>query len=81
MTTHLTAKDREYLQRRARLLRAWPWVGGALLLALVGLGGWMWWRVPKLINPWQVARQLNAGGLEPGTLELMAMLLPIIVLL
>ena len=58
-------------------MRAWPWLGGALLLVLAG---WLWWRTPKLINPWRVMQHLSAGDLQPGTLELMAVMLPIMVL-
>lgn len=73
--------EHDYLQRRERLARAWPWVGASLLAALLGLAVWLWWRTPLLIDPWLVMRRLAANDLGQGTLALMATMLPVLVIL
>jgi hypothetical protein len=55
-------------------------VGAALLAGILLFGLWLFFTAPRLINPYRVMRELQAGTLERGTLELMALLLPVAVL-
>ena len=59
----------------------WPWVGAALLLLLLGFMAVVWWRVPLLINPWAAFADFQDGAIEPATLHLMALMLPVVALL
>jgi hypothetical protein len=74
-----TNDDRRFLRRRQRLAAAWTPVGVTLLLALSACLGWLFVRVPYLVNPVYVARQLATGAIERSTLDLMALLLPVAV--
>ena len=76
----LAAGDLRYLARRRRLLRAWPWVGGSLLLVLLGVGAWLYLTRPRLADPGFVWRALEAGTLDPATLSLLAALVPVLLL-
>ncbi len=77
----MNESDRRFLQRRRRLARSWNLVGAALLLVLLALAATLFFRVPFLANPMYVADLLKTGGLERSTLELMAMMLPVVFLL
>ena len=77
---NLSPMDRIYLQKRERMVRYWPWAGGALLIALLALVGWMWWNVPHLVNPWAVSMEIQAGTLSDGSALLMAAMLPVLTL-
>lgn len=73
--------DRRFLQRRRRLARSWNLVGAMLLLVLAALTATLFFRVPFLANPLYVIDLLKDGNLERSTMELMAFMLPIVVLL
>ena len=77
----LDSKESEFIEKRARLLKLWPWFGGGLLLMLVFLGAWMWISVPFMINPWHVFAALEAATLPASTLDIMAAMLPVVILL
>lgn len=76
----LSPSDIQYVKKRKRLTRSWPVAGGILLLFLAGLAGWLWLKVPYLINPWIVFDHLESGTLPESTTALMAAMLPILVL-
>lgn len=69
-----------FLRRRRALVRAWPFVGGGLLAALVLFSSWLFVRNPLLINPMEIVQRLEGGGLDPSTLMTMAGLLPLMFL-
>jgi hypothetical protein len=77
---NLTAQDRAFIEKRKKLLNAWPWAGGGLLVMLAGFTTWLWIRVPMMINPWAAMEAIGAGTMEATTLTLMAVMLPILVL-
>lgn len=60
------------------MIRLWPWVGGSLLAGIIGLAAYFYFRIPLIINPWEVVSRLEAGTLPRSTLETMAVLLPIV---
>jgi hypothetical protein len=69
--------DLRFVRRRAVLVRAWPWVGTALLLAVIG--PWSYWLFSGTLiaSPWAVARGLEQGALQHGTVQLLALLGPV----
>ena len=71
----------DFLEKRRRLLKAWRYAGPSLLLAILGLVVFLKVRTPLLIDPYEVVSRLEAGSLEQTTLELMAVLLPITMIL
>jgi hypothetical protein len=77
----LNDTERRFLAKRTRLVRAWRYVGTVLLLALVGLGAWLFFSRPLLANPWAVMAGLEDGTIADAMLVLMAGMLPVVVLL
>jgi len=73
--------DRRFLSRRRRLARSWNVVGAALLVLLAATTATVYFRVPLLANPLYVVNLVKQGNLEPASMELMAVLLPIVFLL
>ena len=77
----LTPKEVAYLERRMRLIRAWPWMGGVMLGVLALGAGWLWLNLPQMVNPWWVFDRIQSGELPVSSLTLMAAMLPVLVLL
>lgn len=73
--------DAQFLDKRRRFVRTWNLVGTALLAALAALTAWLFTASPSLVNPPQVAAEIARGALPQSTLELMAGLLPVVVLM
>ena len=70
---HLT-----FLRNRRRLVRFWPIAGIFIWSLLALLTVYLWHNSPQLINfPW-VATQITQGILPVSTLEIMALMLPIL---
>lgn len=76
--TQTQSHDQEFVQRRRALIRAWPFVGGGLLAALVLLLIWLYLRSPLLIDPTEIVRRLQAGGVDYSTLVTLAGLVPML---
>jgi hypothetical protein len=66
--------ERAYVQRRARLQRWWPWVGGLLLAAVLGLWGYLFLSGSLLVNPWALLERLERNDVGAGTLAALAVL-------
>jgi len=77
---HLTEPERLFVARRRRLVNVWPTMGSILLLGIVCLGSWLFWKTPLLVNPYMVLARLNEESIPNSTLSLMAGLLPVAVL-
>ncbi|NOZ08234.1 MAG: hypothetical protein GXO91_05075 [FCB group bacterium] len=77
----LTEKEIQFLNRRRLFISTWKTVAGILLsglgLLLIGL----FFNSPYLVNPAAVARALQEGSLAAPTVNLAALILPIVVLL
>jgi len=72
--------DREFLEHRRRLARAWPLTSVALLALLAALVAWLLSRSPNLIHPGHVVDRITAGTLEHATMQLAAVMLPVVVI-
>lgn len=57
----MTPAQSAFVARRAAQIRYWPWLGGALLLALVGLYAFLYGQFPLYASPDYLVQQLNAG--------------------
>jgi hypothetical protein len=68
-----------FLERRRRLQAVWPWVAALLAVVLAALIAWLLVRHPLLVNPLLVQEALRTSSLEPGTLLLLAGMLPLVV--
>lgn len=79
--TELSPAEAAFVAQRERFARYWPLAGLVILLLVTGLVLWLWFAVPHMINPWAVADGLAAGTLPTPTLELMAAMLPVVVLM
>lgn len=77
----LTDQQKGFLQKRQRLMKAWPYVGPLLTLAILALLAYLFVQVPLIINPYEVIAGLQAGTIEQSTIDLMCLLLPIMSLL
>lgn len=80
MADPITEKDVAFIEKRRRLVRWWNLVGSVTFGGLVAFVAWMFWSQPRLINPLHVVGELQAGGIPQATLEIMAAMLPIVVL-
>lgn len=77
----LARKQQRFIMRRRKLLRTWRVVGPLLLLLLIITAVIMFFGYPLMFNPYEVIERLEAGTLENSTLQLMALLLPIAMLM
>jgi hypothetical protein len=66
--------DLAYVQRRAQLQRWWPYVGGALLAAVLGLWGYLFLSGSLLVNPWALMQRLERDDVGESTLAALAVL-------
>ncbi|MGD2166787.1 MAG: hypothetical protein PVF63_01700 [Gammaproteobacteria bacterium] len=77
----IAVSDAAFIGKRRKLVKLGPIAFGLCLALVFGLGIWMYLQQPKLINYVEVARQLENGSLDQLTVELMAVMLPIAMLM
>ena len=77
----LTKQQQEFLTRRGKLQRAWRITGPVVLVGLVVAGVILFFNYPLMFNPYESVTRLDAGTLEDTTVQLMALLLPIAILM
>lgn len=70
--------DKAFLNRRTRYVRSWRYVGPGLVFLIAALAAWLFVRHPLLANPAHVIAELQRGGIDQQTIELMAVLLPFV---
>lgn len=75
----LSEQERAFLGKRQRLLRYWPAVTVVLALGWLALVGWLWLAHPLLANPTLVQKRLQADQLTDGTMQLLAVMLPVVI--
>lgn len=80
MAEPIGEKDVEFIKKRRHLVRWWNLVGSLTFAGLVSFVAWMFWKHPRLVNPLHVVAELQAGGIPQATLEIMAAILPMVVL-
>ena len=77
----LSDKQLKFLHRRRKLISLRKYVVLFLSILFVAFLGWMYYRAPLLVNPYEVISRLQRSALDRDTMILMAGMLPIIVLL
>lgn len=77
----LKEPDQKFLQKRRGYVKSWNIVGTILLLCLLAVAGWLFVTVPELVNPVYVQTELKNESIEISKLQLMAAMLPIVVVL
>ena len=75
----LAENDLAFLQMRRRFLRFWRIAGFSTLVFLSALFFWLLFKVPNLVNPFHVQRQIDSNALTPTALKVMAVLTPLMV--
>jgi len=76
----LTEDERRFLLKRKWFVRTWRYAGLILIFAISGISLWLYIKSPLLINPFEVASQIESGTLKESTLTIMALITPIMVL-
>ena len=77
----MAVSDASFIGKRRKLVRFGPIVSGLCLALVSGLGLWIYFQQPRLMNYVEVARQIESGSLDQLTVELMAVMLPIAMLM
>lgn len=76
----LDNKQIQFIAQRKKLVRLWPVAGSFLIVLLIALTCWLYFRAPLLINPVDVMGRLDAGTIEKSMLLTSTVLLPVIML-
>jgi hypothetical protein len=78
--SRLSENDLKFLDIRRRFLKSTYLVGFLLSVFLTGLFLYLLFKVPDMINPFHVQRQVTSNALSVSFLKVMAVLLPLMVL-
>ncbi len=73
----LSKEQRDYLDKRRKILRFWPFAGPFLPLGIAGLAIHLYVNTPLLIDPYEVLSRIEAHSIKQSSLEIMAVMLPI----
>jgi hypothetical protein len=71
---------RKYVEGRRRLVARWNVVGWSLIAAIAAVLGFLFLTSPLLVNPFEVLARVGTGSLPAPTLDLMAVMLPVVFL-
>lgn len=77
----LSDKQRKFVRSRRKLISFRKYVVLFLSILFVAFLGWMYYRAPLLVNPYEVMSRVESSSLDKNTMILMAGMLPIMVLL
>jgi hypothetical protein len=70
----ITEAERALVRRRTRLARLAPAACVLLLVAVLGLWGYLFLTRSLLVNPWALLERLEAGNVDAATLAALAVL-------
>jgi len=76
--TQHSPNDGEFLARRRRLAKPGFWICLAGMFAFLGLGVWTWFKSRWLVDPLFVADQMEKGTADPTTLQMLAVMAPLL---
>ena len=77
----MAASDSAFVEKRRKLVKAGPILLGVCLVLVIASLLWLWFQQPQMINFAEVARQIESGDLGQLSVELMAVMLPIAMLM
>lgn len=73
----VSERDREFIERRRKLVAYWRFAGPLLWIMILGFASWVFFRSRLLIDPFEMLARLEAGDLPESTLVIMAALAPV----
>lgn len=76
--TQHEVRDADFLARRKRLVRPGFWVCLACVFVFLGLGVYTWFNSRWLVDPFFVAEQIESGTANPTTLQMLAVMAPVL---
>ena len=76
----LTQLQKEFIDKRMRLHKYWPWITALLALLWGGVSLFFYFRYPLFANPFFVIEQLEKNRVEPTTMILLSAMSPIFVM-
>jgi len=76
----IAVTDKEFVDKRRKLVRLAPIVLSLCLLVIAGFGLWAYFFQPLMADPFEVARRIQEDALDATTVALMAVMLPIMML-
>lgn len=77
----LTEKEVQFIKRREMFTSTWKMVAGLILSGLGALFIWLYFSSPYLVNPVAVAKGLEEGTIDVSTLNITALILPVVIIL
>lgn len=72
----LSEQEKSFLQKRRKLNRAWTPIGILMILFLVGMYVYFFFRVPLMVNPYFVGDLLKQNNLAYDTMRVLAITSP-----
>lgn len=76
----IAVTDKDFVDKRRKLVRLGPVVLGLCLAVILGFGLWAFFFQPLMADPFEVARRIQDDALDSTTVALMAVMLPILML-
>ncbi len=76
--TQHTPNDSAFLAKRKRLVRPGFWVCLVGVFVFLGLGVYTWFNSRWLVDPLFVAEQMEKGTADPTTLQMLAVMAPLL---
>lgn len=74
----INESNQAFLQKRAIMIKFWPYAAGIMLLLIMILLFWLYSNAAWLINPFETFNRLENQTLDYGTLSMMAAMVPIL---
>ncbi|MFC2091547.1 hypothetical protein ACFLTD_02110 [Elusimicrobiota bacterium] len=74
----LDETQKSFIEKRKKLIKAWPFAGYAMLTVIGIFLIWQWIRIPIMVNPVEIISRINSGVMEQSTLFLIAVMMPVL---
>lgn len=74
----LPQKDRDFIHSRRLAARIGFWVTIVAAVLVAGFAVYTWFHSRWLIDPFYVAREIESGAIDPGVLQILAVMAPLL---